>query len=73
MSIPVHERVNKRRQFLRSQGLRPVPIWVPDTRQPGFAEACRKQCQIVARADAQDTDLNAFMDAALDDAVNQGE
>lgn len=69
MSTPVHERVNKRRQFLRSQGLRPVQIWVPDTRRPDFVEACRKQCQIVARADAVDVDLGGFMDATLDDTA----
>jgi hypothetical protein len=24
--------------------LRPVQIWVPDTRRPGFAAECRRQC-----------------------------
>jgi len=28
---------------LRAGGLRPVQIWVPDTRRPGFAEECRRQ------------------------------
>lgn len=73
MSIPVHERVNKRRQFLRSQGLRLVQLWVPDTRRPGFAEACRSQCQLAARADARDADLSGFMDAALDDIAGSPE
>ena len=48
-------------------GLRPVQIWVPDTRRPGFAEECRRQSRLVAAADAADADLDAFLDAALDD------
>jgi len=32
-----------RREALRSAGLRPVQIWVPDTRRPGFAEEARRQ------------------------------
>lgn len=32
-------------------GLRPVQIWVPDTRRPDFAEECRRQSRLVAQAD----------------------
>lgn len=39
----VTERVKKHRDKLRKAGLRPVQIWVPDTRQAGFAEECRRQ------------------------------
>jgi len=31
------------RERLRARGLRPVQIWVPDTRRDGFAEECRRQ------------------------------
>ncbi|ABC21698.1 antitoxin MazE family protein [Rhodospirillum rubrum] len=65
MSKPVVERVRKRREALRAAGLRPIQIWVPDTSRPGFAEEVRRQCQIVAEADASDTDLLGFLDAAL--------
>ena len=37
------ERVRKNRNALRAAGLRPIQIWVPDTRRPGFAEECRRQ------------------------------
>ena len=40
---------------------------VPDARRPGFAEECRRQSLAAARADAADTDLDAFLDAALED------
>jgi hypothetical protein len=67
MPTPVHLRVRKRRDTLRHAGLRPVQIWVPDTRRPGFAEECRRQSRLVAAADAADADLSAFLDDALTD------
>lgn len=67
MATPVSQRVRKRRDALRAAGLRPVQIWVPDTRLAGFAEECRRQSLAVAAADAIDQDLEAFMDAALAD------
>jgi hypothetical protein len=68
MPVPVNERVQKRRALLRAAGLRPLQIWVPDTRRPGFAEECRRQSTVVARADLDDADLDAFTDGALADA-----
>jgi L-alanine-DL-glutamate epimerase-like enolase superfamily enzyme len=73
MPIPVTERVQKRRDALRAAGLRPIQIWVPDTRRPGFAEECRRQARIVAAADAADHELEAFLDAALVDLDPEGE
>jgi hypothetical protein len=67
MPAPVRQRVQKRREALRAAGLRPIQIWAPDTRRPGFAGECRRQSLLVAAADAADHDLQAFMDAALAD------
>lgn len=67
MPTPISSRVQKRRDALRASGLRPLQIWVPDTRRPGFAEECRRQSLLVAKSDAADSDLDAFMDAALAD------
>ena len=66
-------RVQKRRNVLRDKGYRPVQLWVPDTRRPGYAEECRRQCLLAAEADAADEDLQQFMDAALADMLNDGE
>ena len=41
------QRVRRRRDKLRAAGLRPVQIWVPDTRSPSFAEECARQARIV--------------------------
>jgi hypothetical protein len=67
MPAPVRQRVQKRRDALRAAGLRPIQIWVPDTRRPGFADECRRQANVVAAADAADHELGNFMDAALVD------
>ena len=73
MPVPVGQRVQKRRDLLRAAGLRPIQIWVPDTRRPGFADECRRQSRLVAASDAADHDLEAFMDAALADLGPEGE
>ena len=39
----VAERVQRHRAGLRAAGLRPIQIWVPDTRRRGFAAECRRQ------------------------------
>ena len=67
MSTTVNERVQKRRAALRRAGLRPVQIWVPDTRRPDFAEECRRQSQLVAQSDLSDLGMDRLMDEVLAD------
>ena len=61
----VNARVQKHRDALRLAGLRPIQIWVPDTRQPGFAEECRRQC-LVVQDDPQEKDVMDWLEAAAD-------
>lgn len=61
----VNQRVQKHRDALRMAGLRPVQIWVPDTRRPGFADECRRQSLLVAEADRADSVIQQLMDEAL--------
>jgi hypothetical protein len=63
----INERVQKHRDALRVAGLRPVQIWVPDTRRPNFAGECRRQSLLAAQADRADTDSQRFMDESLAD------
>jgi hypothetical protein len=63
----VNARVQKHRNALRMAGLRPVQIWVPNTRRPDFAEECRRQCLLVAQADSANMAMQQFMDEALAD------
>jgi len=65
-----HTRVQERRKAMRLAGLRPVQIWVPDTRRPGFDLECQRQSLLVAQADAADVELQRFMDEALDDLMS---
>jgi hypothetical protein len=59
--------VKKRREAMRAAGLRPVQIWVPDSRRAGFADECKRQSRLAAQADARDAALAQDMDAALAD------
>lgn len=63
-----NERVRQHREKLRAAGLRPIQIWVPDTRRAGFAAECRRQSRVVAETDAGDEDLLDFLDAAIAEA-----
>lgn len=63
------ERVRQTRDRHRDAGLRPVQVWVPDTRAPGFAEMVRRQCQAIAAAEdmPEGREDAAFWEAATAD------
>ncbi|MCC2595870.1 antitoxin MazE family protein [Pusillimonas sp. MFBS29] len=66
-NLSVNERVQKYRNSLRASGLRPLQIWVPDTRMAGFNAECDRQSRLIAEAECKDTKLDQFMDNALSD------
>jgi hypothetical protein len=47
---------------LREQGLRPLQIWVPDVRAPGFPDEAHRQSIAVARS-SDEYDDQAFIDS----------
>jgi hypothetical protein len=51
MALSTSEKTAKYREKLRAQGLRPVQIWVPDTRSKTLAEEVRRQSLRVSRKD----------------------
>ena len=63
----VNVRVQRHRDGLRKAGLRPIQLWVPDTRRPDFAEECRRQSRLAAEADQHDIDVQNLMNEALAD------
>ena len=66
--VAVNIRVQKHREALRQAGLRPVQIWVPDTRPAEFAQECERQVDLVAAADQFDSEaLDALMNQSLAD------
>lgn len=56
------DRVRQHRERLRSQGLRPVQIWVPDVRAPEFIAQAHSQSLAIGQSDAE-ADDQAFVDA----------
>jgi hypothetical protein len=50
------------RERLREEGLRPVQLWVPDVRAPGFAAEAHRQSALAARSPHAAED-QAFVDA----------
>ncbi len=55
------KRVQKHRLNLRKNGLRPVQLWVQDTRQQGFAETCWQQSQLL-KDDLQEKEILRYLD-----------
>ena len=68
MAVSTAARVQKRRDALRMAGLRPVQLWVPDTRRPDFAAECQRQSRLVCEADSADAEMMDFIDEILSDA-----
>jgi Protein of unknown function (DUF3018) len=67
MAATVSERVRTRRDNLRAAGLRPIQIWVPDTRRPGFAEECARQSEVIRQNAAAEKGDMDFMEKLIED------
>ena len=61
-ALTSRQKVRAHRVRLRAQGLRPIQIWVPDTRSPAFAAAAKRQARRVAASEYAAPD-QAFVDA----------
>lgn len=55
-------KVKAHRAKLRAQGLRPIQVWIPDTRAPRIARELRRQCRLIA-AHPREADDQAFVDS----------
>jgi hypothetical protein len=44
------DKVRAYRERLRARGLRPIQIWIPDTRSSAFKAEAHRQSQLVARS-----------------------
>jgi hypothetical protein len=62
------ERVARRRAKLRAAGLRPVQLWLPDTRGAEFAEECRRQSRRIVDSE---TDASRVEDEAWEAASEE--
>jgi len=65
-TLASREKVRAHRDRLRAQGLRPIQIWVPDTRSPKFAAEASRQSRLVASSP------HAAEDQAFIDSISTG-
>jgi hypothetical protein len=56
------DKVRAHRARLRAAGLRPIQIWVPDTRSPEFAKEAHRESVRIANSPSEAED-QAFIDA----------
>ena len=59
-------RVAKHRDALRKAGMRPIQIWVPDTRSKKFQAEARRQSRLIAK-DPHEKEILDWMEASADD------
>ena len=59
------DKMREYRARLRAAGLRPLQIWVPDTRTPQLAKQARRQ-SLLASSQTSEAELSAFIDHAAD-------
>ncbi len=65
MNYNVAMRVQKYRKALRDSGLRPIQIWVPDTRKTDFAKECRRQ-SLLLRNDKSEYEILKWIEKSSD-------
>ena len=56
------DKVRTYRERMRARGLRPIQIWVPDTRSASFRDEAHRQSLAVARSEGAGDD-QSFVDA----------
>jgi hypothetical protein len=66
MAQNVATRVQRHRSTLRASGLRPIQIWVPDTRRKGFSKECHRQ-SLLLKQDKQEKDILVWIENVSDD------
>ncbi len=62
------EKVSEHRKRLRTAGLRPIQIWVPDVRSPEFAAEAARQSLAVGSSPTEKYDQD-FVDAISDETL----
>ncbi len=65
MKSSIAQRVKKHRDSLRASGLRPVQLWVPDTRKKGFKTECRRQSLILSK-DKHEFEVMDWLESVAD-------
>ena len=59
-------KMNAYRQRMRDAGLRPVQIWIPDTRSVGLQEEAKRQSLSASKHISLEHDITDFIDIVAD-------
>jgi Protein of unknown function (DUF3018) len=65
MRSGVTERVRKHREQLRADGLKPVQIWIPDTKSESFRKKCERESLSLV-SDPQEAETLAWIAEVAD-------
>jgi len=65
MALTPSEKMRRYRRKMRIAGLRPVQVWVPDVKAPGFVEEARQQSLRVS-VKASERDALDFIESVVD-------
>lgn len=60
------QKMKKYRDKMRASGLRPVQIWIPDTRSARFAKEAKKQSLSVSAATYSENEALNFIEGIAD-------
>jgi len=66
MALSAPQKMKKYRERLRAAGLRPVQIWVPDTRSGQVAAEVRRQSLLVAADHRAEAEINKWIEQVAD-------
>ena len=66
--LATRDKMRRYRARMRARGLRPIQIWVPDTRSSRFAAEARRQSLAVAHSVDESKD-QAFIDDISDSQI----
>ena len=65
MALSPSEKMRRYRHKMRVAGLRPVQVWVPDVKAPGFVEEAKTQSLRVS-AQANEREVLDFIESVVD-------
>ena len=65
-SLPSGSRPQSRAARLRAAGLRPVRLWLPDTKNPAVIERMRAEARAIAQSDEQGDEAMDWVEAVYE-------
>lgn len=64
--LPATKRMSNYRARLRAAGLRPVTLWLPDTKSPRFQKLARRQSLAIAANDPGGDEMLAWIESSYE-------